>query len=89
MLGRDLDASDEPSGRKCSHRPTARPRAVIDKLYGELALVLKSPDLKERVAQAGYDTSEMGLPPAEFAGFLRSSVTKWTQVTKDLKIRAK
>ncbi len=67
--------------------PAGTPSAIIDKLYGELSILLKSESVKERVASAGYDTSEIGMPPAEFASFLRSSHGKWTKVTRDLNIR--
>jgi len=67
--------------------PAGTPGPIIDRLYSELSVILKAESMKERVASVGYDTSEMGLPPAEFAAFLRASLAKWTKVTKDLNIR--
>ncbi|MBI4291400.1 MAG: tripartite tricarboxylate transporter substrate binding protein [Betaproteobacteria bacterium] len=69
--------------------PAGTPSAVIDKLFGELSIVLKMDSVKDRIAALGYDTSEMGIPPAQFASFMRASIGKWAKVTKDLNIRAK
>ena len=68
--------------------PAGTPAAIIDKLYTELAVVLKSDRLKERFANLGYDTSNIGLSPAEFGTFFRTNLAKWKRVTKDLNIRA-
>ena len=68
--------------------PAATPGPIIDRLYGELSVILKSESMKERIALAGYDTGEIGVSPAEFSAFLRASITKWTKVTKDLAIKA-
>jgi len=66
--------------------PARTPRAIIDKLYGELSLVLKLNDLKERFAVLGLDTG--GLPSAEYAALLEANLGKWKQVLSDLNIRA-
>ncbi len=68
--------------------PTGTPAAIIDKLYSELSIVLKSDSMKERFAAMGYETSGMGLPPAEFGAFFRANLAKWKKVTRDLNIRA-
>jgi len=69
--------------------PAGTPSAVIDRLFGELSIVLKADSVKERIASLGYDTSEMGIPPAEFSSFVRASIGKWAKVTRDLNIRKK
>ena len=69
--------------------PAATPRAIIDKLYGELALVLKSDDVKQRLAALGYDADGSGMTPAEFGADFRTKVAQWTKVTRDLGIGAK
>ncbi len=66
--------------------PAATPRAIIDKLYGELAIVLKSDSVKERLSSLGYDTDGSGMTPAEFNTFFRTNLAKWTNVTTDLNI---
>ncbi len=67
--------------------PAATPSAIIDKLYSELSIVLQSDNLKEKFASYGYDTSSMGLPPAEFGAFFRANLAKWKKVTKELNIK--
>ena len=69
--------------------PAGTPGPIIDRLYGELSVILKSESTKERIASFGYDTSEIGMPPADFGVFLRASVAKWTKLTRELNTRAK
>ena len=68
--------------------PAKTPRAIIDKLYSELAIVLKSDSVKERFATLGYETGGSGMTPVEFDAFFRANLAKWTKVTRDLHIRA-
>jgi tripartite-type tricarboxylate transporter receptor subunit TctC len=68
--------------------PAGTPRAVIDKLYSELSVVLKSDSLKERFAALGQETAGMGMPPAEFDVFFRAELAKWTKVIRDLDIKS-
>ena len=63
------------------------PGAAIDRLYSELSVILKSDSLKEHFASLGYETSEMGLSPAEFGAFFRAEIAKWAMLTKDLNLR--
>ena len=68
--------------------PAGTPSAAIDKLYGELSVILKSERLKEHFASLGYETSEMGLSPAEFGAFFRAELAKWAKLTRDFNLRA-
>jgi tripartite-type tricarboxylate transporter receptor subunit TctC len=68
--------------------PAGTPGAAIDKLYGELSVILKSESLKEHFASLGYETREMGLSPAEFSAFFRADLAKWAKLTRDLNVRA-
>ena len=45
--------------------PKGVPQPIIDKIYNDIAEVLKLPDVKERFAAGGGVT--VGMPPAEFA----------------------
>ena len=64
-------------------------RSVIDKLYGEMSIALKSDSLRERFASLSYETSGMvGMPPAEFGAMFRAELAKWTKSVKELNIRA-
>ena len=66
--------------------PAGTPRPIIDKVYGELAVVLKSDSVKGRFTTLGYDTTGMGMTPVEFASFYQANITKWTKVIKDVGI---
>jgi len=69
--------------------PSATPRPVVDKIYSELAAVLKSDYMREKVAAAGYGTAVLGVTPAEFEAFHKSEFAHWSKVVKDLKLGAK
>ncbi len=45
--------------------PKGVPQPIIDKIYADVAEILKLPDVKERFAAGGGVT--VGMPPAEFA----------------------
>ncbi len=68
--------------------PAGTPSAIIDRLYSELSVVLKSESLRENFTSLGYETNKTGMPPAEFGAFYRTNFTKAKNVAKDLKIRA-
>ena len=71
--------------------PAGTQSAIIDKLYGELSVILKSESLKKHYASLGYETGEasgIGMTPAEFGPFFRTSVAKWTKVSRSLGVRA-
>ena len=67
--------------------PAGTPRPIIDKLYAELLVVLKQGSVRERVVTMGYETADMGMPPADFAAYVKSSVEKWTKVGKELRAK--
>ena len=66
--------------------PVKTPRPVVDRLYTELAAILKQNDVKERLAILGLDAG--GMASAEYAARLKANLTEWTKLLKDLDIRA-
>lgn len=68
--------------------PAATPRAVIDKLYSEMAPILKSENMKERYASLSYGTGVLGMTPAEFDTFYKGEFVYWRKVITDLNIRS-
>jgi tripartite-type tricarboxylate transporter receptor subunit TctC len=64
--------------------PHGTPPAIRDRLYEELAEILKSPDIVERLAGIGADPG--GDTPVEFAGFIKSETDKWIKLAKDAHI---
>ena len=57
------------------------PQAVIAKLNTEIVRILSLPDVRERLADVGFDP--IGNSPAEFAAYLRSESVKWAKVVTD------
>lgn len=68
--------------------PAGTPRAIIDKLYNELSIILKQDSVKKKFADLGYETGGMGMPPAEFDALFKTELAKWTKVSRELNIRA-
>jgi len=68
--------------------PAATPRAIIDKLYSEMAPILKSDSMKERYSGLSFGTGVLGITPAEFDAYYKGEIVYWTKAIKDLNIRA-
>ena len=65
--------------------PAGTPRELIGRLNSELHKALASPDLKERLANAGIDP--MTSTPEQFASFIKSETVRYAKVIKDAGIR--
>ena len=66
--------------------PKGTPQPIRDKLYQELAQVLKSPDVIARLRDIGAEPG--GEPPAQFAAFIHAETEKWIKLAKDAGIQA-
>ncbi len=66
--------------------PAGTPQAVVARLNSELVKVLRSPDVKERLAGQGADPA--GGSPEEFSAFLKEEIAKWGKVVKEAGISA-
>ena len=60
--------------------PRDLPRDIVDKLHGELARIVKVPEIRERLIQQGADP--VGSTPDEFAAYIRAETQKWARVVK-------
>ena len=60
--------------------PAGVSREIVAKVYQELAAMLKAPETRERFLAQGALAS--GIPPEEFAGFVKREVEKWARVAK-------
>ena len=65
--------------------PAGTPKAVVDKLNAEINKALASPDVRERLQNAGIEPA--GGTPAQFASFLQVEMGKWAKVAKDAGIQ--
>lgn len=65
--------------------PVGTPPAIIAKVSEDIALVLKIPDVRERLARLSVEP--VGSTPAQFSAFFKAEVAKWMNVIKATGIR--
>ena len=58
--------------------PAKTPRDVVAKLHDAVVKALRSPDVRERMSQIGFDI--VAGTPEEFGTFMQDEVARWTQV---------
>ena len=58
--------------------PAKTPREVVARLNEASVRALRSPDIRERLTQIGFDV--VAGTPEEFGRFMQDEVTRWTQV---------
>jgi tripartite-type tricarboxylate transporter receptor subunit TctC len=64
---------------------SAVPKDVIAKLNAAVIQVLKSPEIKERMAAQGADV--VGDSPEQFGAFMRDERVRWAKIVKDAAIK--
>ena len=65
--------------------PAGTPPAIVDRVYGAMKQVLRSDEVRNRLADLGAETA--GNSPAEFAGDLRAEFQKWGELIQAAKIK--
>lgn len=70
---------------QCMLFPAGTPTEIVDKVYKEIARVVTRPDVKERLAQIGFEP--VASPPAEFAKQLKAEIARWGKVIQDVGIK--
>lgn len=60
--------------------PAGTPKAIVDRLHGQVVKMMAQPDVKSRVEGLGFDI--IASSPAEFAAQVKVEVEKWTRVVK-------
>lgn len=61
--------------------PMGTPKPIIDKLYGELAKQMKTPDVAEKIAQQGFDPALSS--PADFAKRISAEIARFGKAVKE------
>jgi tripartite-type tricarboxylate transporter receptor subunit TctC len=61
--------------------PAGTPRPVVAKLHGEIASILKLPDVSERLARLGAEP--VGSTPEQFDAFIKTEIAKWAKVVQE------
>jgi tripartite-type tricarboxylate transporter receptor subunit TctC len=67
--------------------PANTPQPIIEKLDREVRKILLDPDIKARYAKMGFEVKYSG--PKEFAEFVKSELTKWTELIKAAGLQVK
>jgi len=60
--------------------PAGTPADIVNRLHGEIAGILKSPEMNDRLSKEGADP--VGSTPAEFGRHIQNEVEKWRKVIK-------
>ena len=60
--------------------PGATSRPLVERIQQDMARVLTSPEVKERLARDGVQA--VGNPPDEFASFIRKEIEKATRLIR-------
>ncbi len=60
--------------------PAGAPRDIITRLHAEIGVVMKQPDVIERLAGAGVEAAMMS--PEEFAAYIESETARYAKVVK-------
>jgi tripartite-type tricarboxylate transporter receptor subunit TctC len=66
--------------------PAKTPRDVVNRISGDIAKIMKMPDVRERLA--GMAAEPVGSTPEQFSVFLKAETAKWAKVIKDGNIKA-
>ncbi len=69
----------------CLYAPAKTPRTIVEQLNSEAARVLKAPEIKERLFNAGNEV--VANSAAEFAAYMKADMQKMGKVIKDAGIR--
>ncbi|MBI3513036.1 MAG: tripartite tricarboxylate transporter substrate binding protein [Proteobacteria bacterium] len=60
--------------------PAGTPRPIIDRLYADLAAVLRTPDVARHFDELGMDVA--ALPPDDFGRLIARDIATWTAVAR-------
>ena len=65
--------------------PARTPPVILDKLHRTVVGALNTPDLRKRLTEEGSEIG--GMPPAEFATYIRAEIAKWARVVREANIK--
>ena len=74
-------AGYELSSWQAVFAPAGTPKAIVDRLYTEIARILKMPDVAKRLSDMGLDLS--GMSPAELGALVRADLPRLGKVVRD------
>ena len=65
--------------------PAGTPRAIIDRLNGEIVKALRDPQIVDQLAAQGIEV--IGSTPEEFQELIKTHLAKWARVVREANIR--
>jgi tripartite-type tricarboxylate transporter receptor subunit TctC len=65
--------------------PAGTPRAVVQRLHGDISKILARPDVRERITGLGFDI--IASSQQDFTAQIKSEIARWTKVVKDADIK--
>jgi tripartite-type tricarboxylate transporter receptor subunit TctC len=65
--------------------PARTPRPIVEKLSGEVARIIRAPDMRERLVADGADPA--GTSPEEFAAYIKRELARWGKVVREAGIK--
>ncbi len=65
--------------------PAKTPKAIVDRLHGEIVKALHSREIESRLLAEGSEVG--GIAPAEFTRYIKAEIAKWTRVVKEAGIK--
>ena len=74
-------AGYELSSWQAVFAPAGTPPAIVERLYTEIAKILKLPDVSKRLSDLGLDLS--GMPPAQLAALVKADVPRLGKVVRE------
>ena len=67
--------------------PAGVPRDIVSRLNGELVKILKTPDMRDKLASIGTD-DPVADSPEQMAAYIRTELPKWARIIKASGIKA-
>ena len=61
--------------------PAGLPVPVLERLYGEMANIMKDPAVREKLSNLGFELMPQ-IPPAEFGKLIQRDLAKWVPIVK-------
>jgi tripartite-type tricarboxylate transporter receptor subunit TctC len=65
--------------------PSGTPNAIVDRIYSEVANVLKQADTTEKVREQGFDV--VANSPDEAQKFMAAEVERWGKLVREANIK--
>jgi tripartite-type tricarboxylate transporter receptor subunit TctC len=65
--------------------PARTPAPVVERLYREVAAILRAPDVTQTFTERGFEPG--GNSPAEFRAFIESETRRWLKVAQDAGVK--